>query len=284
VTEVAVDRVGRVEPADVAAAVRQDTAVVSIMTANNETGVVQPVRAIADVVRSVTGGAAIHTDAVQAFASLDLDVDDLGVDLLAIAGHKFGGPKGVGLLYVRDGTPLEAVVHGGGQELGRRSGTHNVMGAVGLATAMRLAADDRAGFAERVGAERDGFEARLLELSPDASVTLAGVERLAQHSHVHIPGIRNETLLVRLDRAGVAASAASACQSGAATISHVLEAMGYTPDEARNCMRFSFGWTTAPGEGRRAAEIVADQVEQMRELASPDVTRTSTATTGREAR
>ena len=270
VIDVEVDRYGRVTPHDVAAAVGSETGVVSIMLANNETGVIQPIRAIADAARAARPDVVVHTDAVQAFASLDLDVDALEVDLLALAGHKFGGPKGVGILYVREGTPLEAVVHGGGQELGRRSGTHNVMGAVGLAAAMRLAAEDRQGFRLRVGAERDRFETRLLELVEGVSVTLAGVDRLVQHSHVRIPGIRNEALLIRLDRAGVAASAASACQSGAATVSHVLEAMGFTPDEARNCLRFSFGWTTEPGEGEAVAEIVAAEVHAIRERAGTD--------------
>lgn len=265
VAEIEVDGFGRADPERVAALVDDATAVVSIMTANNETGVMQPVASVARSVKAAHSEVAVHTDAVQAFASVDLDVDQLGVDLLALAGHKFGGPKGVGLLYVRNGTPLEAVVHGGGQELGRRSGTHNVMGAVGLVTAMELAAEDRPSFRTRVARERDAFELRLTELLGDVVSTVGAAERLVQHSHVRIPGVRNETLLVRLDAAGVAASAASACQSGAATVSHVLEAMGYTPDEARECLRFSFGWTTRPGEGAAVAELVAAEVAELRE-------------------
>ncbi len=261
VVSVPVDRFGRVDPHAVADRIGPQTAVVSVMTANNETGVVQPIRSIVDAVRQRNPSVVVHTDAVQAFASVDLDVEELGVDLLSIAGHKFGGPKGVGLLYVREGTALEAVVHGGGQELGRRSGTHNVMGAVGLATAMELAAADRAGFRARVGRERNAFEQRLAELIPGAQATVGEAERLVQHAHVRLPGVRNETLLVRLDAAGVAASAASACQSGAATVSHVLEAMGYPPDTARECLRFSFGWTTAAGEGTAVAEIVAREAQ-----------------------
>ena len=264
VTMVPVDRLGRVEPERVASAVDAGTAVVSIMYANNETGACQPIGEIVKAVKRVRSDVAVHTDAVQAFASVDVDVDELGIDLLALAGHKFGGPKGVGLLYVRDGTPLEAVVHGGGQELGRRSGTHNVMGAVGLATAMELAATDRPRLRRRVGGERDAFEHRLGDVIADMTPTVRDAERLAQHAHVRIPGIRNETLLVRLDAAGVAASAASACQSGAATVSHVLEAMGYSPEEARQCLRFSFGWTTEKGEGGAVADIVAREVKALR--------------------
>jgi len=264
ITRIAVDGFGIVDPDAIAGAVDADTAVVSVMAANNETGVIEPVADVVEAVRSVRPDVVVHTDAVQAFASVDLDVGELGVDLLAIAGHKFGGPKGVGLLYVKTGTPLEAVLHGGGQELGRRSGTHNVMGAVGLATAMEETASDRASFRDRVADERDDFEARLAALHGDAAPTVGSVPRLVQHAHVRIPGVRNETLLVRLDGAGVAASAASACQSGAATVSHVLESMGYTPDEARECMRFSFGWTTEPGEGRLVADIVAAEVKALR--------------------
>lgn len=260
----AVDGRGRVDPGQMASLVDGRTAVVSIMAANNETGVVQPVAEVAAAVRAAGPGVAVHTDAVQAFATRRLDVDELGVDLLSLAAHKFGGPKGVGLLYVREGTGLEPVLHGGGQELGRRSGTHNVMAAVGMATAMELADKHRREVVELVGAERDAFEETLSGRLAGVGVTVGGVDRLVSHAHVRIPGIRNETLLVRLDRAGVAASAASACQSGAATVSHVLEAMGMTPDEARECLRFSFGWTTGPGEGAAVASLVAGQVEAMR--------------------
>ena len=188
----------------------------------------------------------------------------LDVGLLSLAAHKFGGPKGVGLLYVRSGTTLAPVVHGGGQEMGRRSGTHNVAGIVGMAAAMAALEAERAGFRLQIAAERHSFESTLTGLVPDVVVTGAGVPRMVQTSHVRIPGVRNEMLLVRLDRAGLAASAASACQSGAATVSHVLEAMGMTPAVARECLRFSFGWSTAAGEGARAARIVAREAGALR--------------------
>lgn len=258
-----VDQHGRVDPNDVASLVTGDTAVVSVMLANNETGVLQPVAEIGQAVRAAGSSAVVHTDAVQGFVSEAVDVEALGVDLLTLAAHKFGGPKGVGVLYVRSGTALEPLLHGGGQELGRRSGTHNVMGAVGLAAAMQALESERDEFRTRVRAERDAFEARLIELVPDASVTVGEAPRAVQTSHMRLPSILNETLLMRLDARGVAASAASACQSGAATVSHVLEAMGMSPAEARQCLRFSFGWSTPVGEGPTVAEIVAGEISAL---------------------
>ena len=255
---VGVDPDGRVPVDSILSAVDDATAIVSVMAVNNETGTVQPLDEIVGKIRALDRGIVIHTDAVQAYPYLDLDVGELDVDLLSLTGHKFGGPKGAGLLYVRQGTLLEPILHGGGQELGRRSGTHDVMGAVGLVTAMGLAHDDRERFASVVTAERRRFEERLHAVArrtvPD---DLASIH----HAHLRFPGVRNETLLVRLDRRGLAASAASACQSGANTVSHVLTAMGMGADEARECLRFSFGWTTSPGDGDRAADIVLDALE-----------------------
>jgi len=264
VSVVGVDEAGRVNPIEVAESVREDTAVVSIMAANNETGVVQPIAAISKAVKESHAGVAMHTDAVQSFISQETDVDDLGVDMLSLAAHKFGGPKGMGLLYVRSGVGLEPVLHGGGQELGRRSGTHNVMGAVGLATAMEATVADRERFNSSVGEARERFEDGLRRSIPDLEINAPADGRLVQHSHVRIPGVRNETLLVRLDGRGLAVATGSSCQSGAATISHVLAAMGFDDRRARECLRFSFGWTTTPEEGERAAEMVVTEVESLR--------------------
>ena len=260
----AVDSRGLADPDQVASFVDRETAVASMMLANNETGVIQPVAETAAAVREANPLAAAHTDAVQGFASEPLHVDQLGVDLLTLSAHKFGGPKGTGVLYVREGTPLEPLLHGGGQELGRRSGTHNVMGAAGMAAAMRAAADDRDDFRLRTARERDDFERVLTARLPGTQITAADLPRVPHISHVRIPGVRNETLLARLDQAGACASAASACQSGAAAASHVLEAMGYGPGRARECLRFSFGWTTRPGEGEAAARLAAEQAEALR--------------------
>lgn len=256
VAVVGVSTAGAVDVDEIASAVTASTALVSVMAANNETGFVLPVSEVARAVKARLASVAVHTDAVQAFSSHELNVSELGVDLLTLAGHKFGGPKGVGLLYVKAGTNLEPVLHGGGQELGRRSGTQNVMGAVGMVTAMKEATNDRVGFVDRVKRERDQFEETLI--SAGAIVTGANQPRLPQHAHLRLPGITNETLLVKLDGAGLNASAGSACQSGAVTISHVLEAMGWQDFEAAEAVRFTFGWTTEPGDGLRAAKVVTE--------------------------
>ncbi len=243
-----VDRRGIVDPERVAAAVDHDTVVVSVMGANNETGAIQP---IAEVAAAVAGRAPLHVDAVQSFISQPYRVD--GIDLLTIASHKLGGPKGVGLLYVREGVALEPVIHGGGQELGRRSGTLNVAGIVGMVRAMEIVVADREDFVRRVGEARRVFER---ELAGVAERTLDPADTLVQHSHLRFPGGRNETLLVRLDQVGVAASAGSACASGATTVSHVLAAMGMDAAAARRHLRFSFGWTTTVDEAVEAARLV----------------------------
>ena len=238
-----VDRAGSVDPDDVASAVDADTSIVSVMWANNETGTIQPVAAVRDAVGS---RALLHTDAVQAFVSEPVRVHDF--DLLSLSAHKLGGPKGVGVLYVRDGIRLEPVLHGGGQELGRRSGTHDVAGAVGMAAAVSAVVADRDSFRERVSAIRERFEAAVADV---AERTVPVDRSLTQHCHLRLTGQRNETLLVRLDQNGVAASAASACQSGATTVSHVLAAMGLP--EPREYLRFSFGWNSTIEDADRAA-------------------------------
>ncbi len=248
---------GVVDPAAVAAAVQANTVLVSIMTANNETGIIQPVAETSAHFRSLGLAVPIHTDAVQAFACERIDVRQLGVDMLSLAGHKIGGPKGVGLLYLRRGLKLDPVIHGGGQEMGHRAGTSNVMGAIGLAVSMELAAGDRTRFKRRVADERDEFERALTSAVPGVRITGSDVPRLASHSHIRFPGLDQQTALIRLDRAAVAASAGSACASGAANTSHVLLAMGMGVAEARTALRFSFGWTTKVGEGAAAATAVA---------------------------
>jgi cysteine desulfurase len=260
VTRVGVDRDGIVDPDGIAAAVTDDTAVVSVMTANNETGARQPV---AEIAAAVAGrGVPFHTDAVQAFVSEDVTVTSTGADLISLAAHKFGGPKGVGLLYVRDGISLEPVVHGGGQELGRRSGTHNVAGIVGMVAAMEATVADRDRFRRDVAAARDRFEGRLRAAVPGLEVHVPD-RRLVQHSHLRFPGVPAETLLIRLDRREVAAAAGSACHSGAVTVSHVLAAMGFGEDAAAESVRFTFGWVTTPTDGDTAAERVVAALEDL---------------------
>jgi len=264
VTIVSVDELGRADPTGVAAAVTDRTRVVSVMAANNETGAVQPVAEIAAAVRAGAPQTLIHSDAVQAYVSREAGLDSLGVDLLTVASHKVGGPKGVGVLAMRPGIDLEPVIHGGGHELGRRSGTHNVAGIVGMAAALEAAAKDRERFAQDVGEARHRFETRLVAQVPGSALTIPGTDRLVQHSHFRIDGVDAETLLIRLDAAGVAAAAGSACHSGAIEVSHVLAAMGLGVEQARSSVRFTFGWTSRPEDGDAAADAVVAAVEGLR--------------------
>jgi cysteine desulfurase len=259
---VGVDHSGMVSPKALIAGITEQTAVVSVMTVNSETGVLADIANLAAAVKERYPQVLFHTDAVQAFNS---EVVATGpVDMISLAGHKLGGPKGVGMLYVGEGVHLEPVLHGGGHELGRRSGTQNVAGAVGMATAMEAAAADREGFRMVVSGIRDDFEKRALAGIDGAMVNGGDAFRTPQHLNLRIPGVRNQVLLMRLDQAGVAASAGSACQSGAAKVSHVLESMGLTPDQARETVRFSFGWDSTHDDGSTAAEILVDLVGELR--------------------
>jgi len=262
VSILSVDRLGRVTPAAVAAHVDSGTAIVSVMMANNETGVLQPVAEITQAVRAVSDRVLVHTDAVQAFASLPVEVYDGGPDLISVSAHKIGGPQGVGFLFVRDGIDLEPVIHGGGQELGRRSGTHNVAAIVGLGAAVEATVADRDSYRSNVAAARDRFE-QDLRLRIDIENTAGTAERLVSHSHLRFPGIAAETLLVRLDLAGLAAAAGAACHSGAIQSSHVLTAMGIDPVAASESIRFSFGRGDDASTGVAAADTVAGVVEAL---------------------
>lgn len=261
---VAVDRSCLVAPERVGALVDTDTALVSVMAANNEIGTIQPVAAIAAAVRAIDSTVPVHTDAVQAFVSEPITVESTGADLISLAAHKFGGPKGVGLLVVNPEVRIDPIIHGGGQEAGRRSGTYNVAGIVGMVAAMREVIETRDRFRSEVGAERDLFEATLVAGHPEAVINGADAPRLVQHSHIHFPGVLAETLLIRLDQAGIAAAAGSACQSGAVEPSHVLKAMGFSDTAAGECVRFTFGWTTETGEGADAANRVLAVLGELR--------------------
>jgi len=255
---------GVIHPDAVAELVDGDTAVVSVMSANNETGTVEPIQAIVEHVRSRDSTIAIHTDAVQHFVAKPLDVGAVGADLVTLSGHKFGGPTGVGLLYVSSATHIEPVLVGGSQEAGRRPGTSNVAGIVAMVAAMADVVDTRQRFAETAGGERDAFERTLREGDSTVTVTTGDADRLAHFSHVRIGGVLAETLLIRLDAVGVLAAAGSACQSGAVEPSHVLTAMGMSAEAAQQCVRFTFGWDTRRGDGVRAAHRVLETVEALR--------------------
>ncbi|MWB98149.1 cysteine desulfurase family protein [Agromyces seonyuensis] len=258
VSEAVVDGFGRVAPDALAAALRPDTALVSLHYANNEVGTVQP---IADLARLAhEAGALVHTDAVQAAGWLPLGLDSLGVDALSLSGHKVGAPKGMGVLAVRGRLPLEPVLHGGGQERGRRSGTENVAGAVALATALRLAEEERAGLVERIAALRDGFVRRILAGLPDARLTGDPVDRLPNLASFTLAGVSGESVLLELERRGVIASSGSACAAGRDEPSHVLTAMGVDAPLAQTAVRFAFGRTANAEELAAAASAMLDAV------------------------
>ncbi|MGZ0710437.1 cysteine desulfurase family protein (plasmid) [Coraliomargarita sp. W4R53] len=246
-TRVSVDSQGRVRPDAVATAIRNDTSLVSFGYANNEVGTVQDVAAIVAAVRGVAdvGGAKvpIHIDAVQAAGWLPLSMTELGYDAISLAGHKIGAPKGIGVLGVRGRIALEPVLHGGGQERGRRSGTENVAGAVGFAVALELAEAERVSASTRLTKLRDDFIARVLSSVPGARVTGDTVHRLAGTASFTFAGTSGEAVLLELERRGVVSSSGSACAAGDDEPSHVLLAMGIDPSIAQTAVRFSFGHT-----------------------------------------
>lgn len=237
VTHVPVDAAARVDPAEIERALRDDTAVVSIGWANNEVGTVQDVAAIAAI--AAERGVPLHLDAVQAAGWLPLTAEP-GVAAISVAGHKIGAPKGTGVLGVRGRVPLEPLLHGGGQERGRRSGTEDVAGAVALATALELAEVERPQSTPRVAALRDAFIAHVLATVPSAALTGDPVHRLPGTASFTFAGTSGEAVLLELERRGVVSSSGSACAAGSDEPSHVLLAMGVPPEVAQTAVRFTF--------------------------------------------
>ncbi|MBG6054417.1 cysteine desulfurase [Salinibacterium sp. CAN_S4] len=263
-TVVGVDEFGVVDPAAVAAVLRPDTTLVSVMLANNEVGAVQPVREIAALTHGV--GAVMHTDAVQGAGWIDLR--ELDADAISISGHKLGAPKGIGALYVRRRLPLEPLIHGGGQERGRRSGTENVPGIVALAAAIRLSEGSRAAGAARVSALRDDFITEVLDTVVGAQLTGPRQGRLASNASFCFPGTSGESILLELGRRGVICSAGSACAVGSDEPSHVLLAMGIQPEVAQTAVRFSLDSTVTAEQLREAAGHLAEASLAVRTLGS----------------
>jgi cysteine desulfurase len=266
-TVVPVTAGGTVDLDALAAAIDEDArvSVVSVMLANNEVGVVQPIEDVVRVVKERAPGAAVHTDAVQAFPWVDVAQRTQDCDLVAVSAHKFGGPKGVGALVVRRGTAIAPIVHGGGQEAERRSGTHDVAGIVGLAAAAEATVRGRAATVERVRGLRDRLLDALHAALPPGAVTETGDRsaKVAGNAHVRITGVESEALLVLLDDAGVCASAGSACASGAVEPSHVLTAMGIERQDALGALRLSLGPATTEADVDRAAKAIADAVARL---------------------
>ena len=259
---------GVVEPAALRAAMTDDTALVSVMHANNEIGTLQPIAELAGIAHR--RGALFHTDAVQTAGKLALDVTTLDIDLLSISAHKFNGPKGVGALWVRRGMRLVASTTGGRQERNRRAGTENVPAIVGLGVAARLAAAKLENEAARLRTLRDRLETSLLDQIPDTTVNGSG-ERVPNTTNISFHGVEAEALLIALDLEGIAVSTGSACSSGTLEPSHVLRAMGLTPRRAQSSIRFSLGLGNTEDDVARVVAVLPALVGKLRALSRSGV-------------
>lgn len=259
-----VDRSGRIDLGEVAERVDRDVSVLSVMAVNNEVGSITDVGKVAEVARRAHPEVVVHTDAVQAACWLDLRSITPHVDLMSLSGHKFGGPKGIGVLVCRGKVAFEPLLIGGGQERERRSGTQNVAGAVALAEALRLTDAERAQENRRIAALRDRLVGELCTQLPDVRETVPPSDKVAGSAHVCIHGIENEALLYLLDEGGVCASAASACAAGAMEPSHVLAAMGVEREWAAGAVRLTLGRTTTPADIDRAVAVIVAAVQRIR--------------------
>ncbi|WBM80757.1 cysteine desulfurase [Cryobacterium breve] len=264
VTVLPVDAQGCVDPEELARALTPTTTLVSVQYANNEVGTVQPITELSALAGAQ--GVPFHTDAVQAAGWLPLSVARLGVDALSISGHKLGAPQGTGALFVRRRVRLEPVQHGGGQERGTRSGTENVAGAVGLATAMRLAETERAANAPRVAALRDAFIAEVLAAAPGARLTGHPLQRLPGTASFVFPGTSGEAVLLELEGEGIVCSSGSACAAGSDEPSPSLTAMGFPAEVAQTAVRFTLSVSTTGAELSETARAVGLAVATIRGL------------------
>jgi len=262
VTYLPVDRYGMVELPVLEAAITDRTTLVSVMLANNEVGTIQPVSEIAAQLRP--RGILLHTDAVQGGGALDLDVSRLGVDLLSLSGHKFYAPKGVGILYLRQGTPLLPQMQGGGQERSRRAGTENVPYVVGAATALQLATEELPSADAHLAALRDRLVRGVLSSIPGAQLTGHPTARLPNNASFVFEGVEGEALLLALDQLNICASTGSACTSGSLEASHVLKAMGIPPALAQGSLRLSLGKGTDEDQIDRTLEALPAVIERLR--------------------
>jgi cysteine desulfurase len=265
VTYVPAGRDGIVSPGAIRSALRPETALISIMRANNEIGTLQPIEQIGAI--AAEAGIPIHTDAVQAAGKVSIDANRLGVHLLSLSAHKFHGPKGAGALFMRKGVQIDPLLYGGQNERGRRAGTENVAAIVGLGKAAELVRADLAEVSARLCDLRDRLEQGLLARIPGACVNGDPTRRVPNTSNLLLPGVDSESLVIALDLAGVACSAGAACSSGAVDPSHVLTAIGLTPAETRASIRLSVGRTNTRDEIDRALEIIPSAVARQRSVA-----------------
>jgi len=264
VTYLATDRAGQIDLDELQRDIRPETVLITIMHANNELGTVQPLEEIGRIAKD--RDIYFHTDAVQSAGKVAIEVTPLGADLLSLSAHKFYGPKGIGALYIRSGTPLRQLLYGGHHQRGFRPGTENVAGIVGLGKAAEIARASLAADARRVSSLRDKLEQGLLARVPHARVNGSAAPRTPNTTNLVFPGLEGEALLIALDLKGLACSTGAACSSGAVEPSHVLTAIGLPPEEARASLRFSLGRGTTEQEIDFALQVVPAAVEQLREL------------------
>lgn len=264
VTILPVDRYGLVDPEDVRKAITEKTILISVMHANNEIGTIEPIAEIGRIAKE--RGVYLHTDAVQTFGHVPVNVNDLNVDLLSISGHKLYGPKGVGVMYVRRGTRMVQLLHGGGHEDNRRAGTHNVAGIVGLAKAAEIAQAEMGPRAEHLAGLRDYLIARLLESIDDVRLNGHPTQRLPNNVNVCIEGAEGESILLSLDMEGICVSSGSACTSGTLEPSHVLLATGVPAELAHGSVRVTMGRETTKAEIDYLLEVLPPIVERLRAM------------------
>ena len=263
VTYVPVNSSGRVDPGAIEDAMRESTLLVSVMHANNETGVVQPIEEIAAIARK--RGILLHTDAVQSVGKIPVNVRELGVDLLSLSAHKIHGPKGVGVLYIRKGTKTIPFMTGGSHERKRRAGTENVPAIAGLGAAARLARERQPEMQTRIGALRDSLESQILNLVQGTRIN-GQAPRLPSISNLSFENLEGEAAVIALDLEGVAVSTGSACSSGALDPSHVLTAMGLRPEVVQGSLRFSLCYHNTGAEVDRAVQILESVIQRLRKL------------------
>ena len=264
ITYLPVNSYGIVDIEALKEAIRKDTILISVMFANNETGVIQPIKEIGKIAKE--RDIIFHTDAVQAVGKLDIDVQELGLDLLVMSGHKFYGPKGVGALYIRKGVKIHPLIHGGGHEKGLRSGTENTAGIIGLSHALAISYEDLEQEIEREKKLRDRLEKTLIEKIPDIVVNGHPEKRLSNTTNIIIKYIEGEAILMYLDGEKICASSGSACTSGSLSASHVLLAMGIKHGFAHGSLRFSFGRFNTEEDVDRVIEVLPDIVSRLREM------------------
>ena len=260
----AVTRAGIIDLATLAEALDERTVVVSVMLVNNEVGTVQPLAEVVSLVRERAPEAVVHTDAVQSVPWLEVSTATAGTDLVTISAHKFGGPKGTGVLLVRGGVQIEPLIEGGGQERGLRAGTVNVAGAVAMAAALRITRERRDVERTRVARLRDRLVTGIVASVPDCFFNGDRARKVEGSCHVGFPGVEAETLLLALDQHGVMAAAGSSCSSGATEPSHVLQAMGMPREDALSSIRLSLGYASTDADIDRALEVLPRAVEQLR--------------------